>query len=78
MQRRERFFECIFAAEGEEYRSFIRAWNAKEALRHLHGELRDSHVQVAGQLRVLDNRGEVLLRCPYAPADAANAPRESA
>jgi hypothetical protein len=70
MPMRERFFECIFATEQNEYRFHLREWNAQQALEHLRDDLRGCGVAVAGELRVL-RAGKVLLRLPYAPVDGA-------
>jgi hypothetical protein len=69
MPIRERFFECIFTTERNEYRFHIRAWNAQQALEQLRDELR-GRVTVAGEVRVLLG-GKELLRLPHAPVDGA-------
>jgi hypothetical protein len=65
--RRERFFECVFAVERNEYRFHLRAWTPEEAAYQLDAELRENGFAIPGELHVLGSRGEVLLSVEYAP-----------
>ena len=65
--KRERFFECVFAADRSEYRFHLRAWTPEEAAYHLDAELRENGFAIPGELHVLGSRGEVLLSVEYAP-----------
>jgi hypothetical protein len=66
MSSREKFFECIFAADGNEYRFHVRAWDAKEAEEHIRASLRENGVSEAGTLHVRDRKGVEVLRSGYA------------
>jgi hypothetical protein len=65
MGTRERFFECIFTQDGNEYRFHVRAWSATEAEAHIRASLHDNGVREAGILVVRDRKGSELLRSPY-------------
>jgi hypothetical protein len=65
--KRERFFECVFAAERNEYRFHLRAWTPEEAAEHLRAELGANGLAVRGELRVVDRRGRVLVSLEYEP-----------
>jgi hypothetical protein len=65
--KREQFFECVFAADRSEYRFHLRAWTPEEAAQHLVSELGEYGVEVAGEVRVVDPRGKVLVNVEYAP-----------
>jgi len=66
MRTRERFFECVFAQDGNEYRFHVRAWSATEAEAHIRASLHDNGVRDAGILVVRDRKGSELLRTEYA------------
>jgi hypothetical protein len=74
--RRERFFECVFVAERNEYRFHLRAWTPEEAAQHLKAALWESGLVVPGELRVVDPRGRVLVRLAYEPPARAPRPRD--
>jgi len=66
MASRERFFECIFNPDGNEYRFHVRAWNAAEAEAHIQSSLRDNGVRENGALVIRDRKGAEVLRSRYA------------
>jgi hypothetical protein len=66
MATREKFFECIFSPDGNEYRFHVRAWNAKEAEESIRTSLHDNGVREAGTLLIRDRKGSELLRSGYA------------
>lgn len=65
MRARERFFECIFSQDGNEYRFHVRAWSAEEAEAHIRTSLHDNGVREPGTLLVRDGKGAELLRSGY-------------
>jgi hypothetical protein len=66
MRTRERFFECIFTQDGNDYRFHVRAWSATEAEAHIRTSLHDNGVRDPGTLVVRDRKGSELLRSEYA------------
>jgi hypothetical protein len=76
--KRERFFECLFVSDRNEYRFHFRAWSAEEAGQHLLDDLRDHGLTASGELRVLDPRGRVVLRSEYVPGPGRSGPRPQA
>jgi hypothetical protein len=69
--KRERFFECVFAADRSEYRFHLRAWTPEEAAYHLDEELREAGLAIPGQIRILDSRGKTVLSLEYTPPSRA-------
>ncbi|HTP51852.1 MAG TPA: hypothetical protein VMK42_14250 [Anaeromyxobacteraceae bacterium] len=65
MSVRERFFECIFALDRNEYRFHVRAWDPKEAEEHLRASLRENGLQRPGTIMVRDGNGTLLRSAPY-------------
>ena len=65
--RRERFYECVFAAARNEYRFHLRAWTPEEAAYHLDAELRENGLAVPGHIRIVDPGGKTVLSLEYAP-----------
>jgi hypothetical protein len=57
MISRERFFECIFTQDKNEYRFHVRAWNAREAEEEMRASLRENGVREPGTLHVLNTKG---------------------
>lgn len=74
MRKREGFFECVFASDGNEYAFHLRAWDEAEAEAHLRELLRDYGVTSPGALLIRDLKGRVVRRGDYA---ASTAPRAS-
>jgi hypothetical protein len=67
MPNREPYFECVFVVDRNEYRFHFRSPSPVEAERHLRDALRDWGVDAAGEVRVLDGKGRVLLLASYQP-----------
>jgi hypothetical protein len=44
--RGDRFYECVFAADRNEYRFHLRAWTPEEAAYHFDAELRENGLAV--------------------------------
>lgn len=65
MARRERFFDCIFAQDRNEYRFHVRGWDPLEAETHLRQALWDNGVRPPGTILVRDSDGTVLRRVEY-------------
>ena len=63
---RERFFECIFTHDRNEYRFHVRAWSAREAEEHIRNSLRGNGVKENGTLFIRDPNGVECLRSGYA------------
>ena len=63
--RRERFYECTFVQERNEYRFHVRAWSPEDAAEHLRAALRDDGVREAGTLLVRDRKGSVVAQREY-------------
>jgi len=75
MSKREGFFECVFASEGNEYQFHLRAWNEQEAEQHFRETLGGYGVRSSGTLSIRDLKGRVLRRAGYEPtADGGEAP----
>ena len=64
--KRERFYECVFVADRNEYRFHLRAWTPEEAAEHLRTELDENGVSIPGEIRVMD-RQKVLLTLDFSP-----------
>jgi hypothetical protein len=63
---RERFFECVFAPDRNEYRFHVRAWSAEQAEEHFRASLRENGVREPGTLLIRDRKGVEVLRSGYA------------
>lgn len=74
MTERERFFECVFVCERNEYLFHFRAKTETEAEQHLQETLREHGVTSAGTVLVRNARGELVRRCDYAPDASPDAP----
>ncbi|HTP30076.1 MAG TPA: hypothetical protein VMK12_31020 [Anaeromyxobacteraceae bacterium] len=66
MPTRERFFECIFSSDRNEYRFHVRAWDAAEAEAHLRASLRANGLRELGAILVRDDHGTLLRKATYA------------
>lgn len=63
---REKFFECVFAPDRNEYRFHVRAWSAEQAEEHFRASLRDNGVREPGTLLIRNRKGVEVLRSGYA------------
>ena len=63
---REKFFECVFAPDRNEYRFHVRAWSAEQAEEHFRASLRDNGVRDPGTLLIRNRKGVEVLRSGYA------------
>ena len=63
---REKFFECVFAPDRNEYRFHVRAWSAEQAEAHFRASLRENGVREPGTLLIRDRKGVEVLRSGYA------------
>ncbi len=73
MQKRESFFECVFASEGNEYQFHFRACNEVEAELHFRDTLRGYGVSSPGTLLIRNVKGQLVRRADYALAAADDA-----
>jgi len=68
---REKFFECVFSQDRNEYRFHVRAWDPQEAEEQLRASLRDNGVRPPGTILIRDTDGTELLRAEYQGPRAA-------
>ncbi len=73
MSKREGFFECVFASDGNEYQFHLRAWNEAEAELHLREMLCGYGVSFPGTLLIRNLKGKIVRRAHYAPSAAEEA-----
>jgi len=62
---REKFFDCVFSQDRNEYRFYVRAWDPLEAEGHLRALLRDNGVRPPGTILIRDADGTELHRAEY-------------
>ena len=62
---REKFFECVFAPDRNEYRFHVRALSAGQAEEQFRASLRDNGVREPGTLLIRDRKGVEVLRSGY-------------
>jgi len=62
---REKFFECVFAPDRNEYRFHVRAWSAEQAEAHFRASLRENGVREPGTLLIRNRKGVEVLRSGY-------------
>jgi hypothetical protein len=74
MDRREAFFECVYAADRNEYVFHLRAWSAEEAESHLRERLRGFGLVTSGTVLIRDPKGRVVLSSDFRARSKSNAP----
>jgi hypothetical protein len=67
---REKFFECVFTHDRNEYRFHLRAWTPKEAEENFVALLREDGVRAPGVVHNRNNKGVEVLTDPYTPLAA--------
>ncbi|HEX9050041.1 MAG TPA: hypothetical protein VF841_05855 [Anaeromyxobacter sp.] len=73
MPERERFFECVFVSERNEYQFHFRAWSEAEAERHFRETLRGYGISSPGTLLIRNAKGRLVRRADYTPSSCEDA-----
>ncbi len=68
MAQRERFFECVFVCERNEYQFHFRALSETDAERHFQETLRGYGITSLGTLLIRNGKGQIVRRADYTPA----------
>jgi hypothetical protein len=77
MNKRGRFFECVFSSEGNDYQFHFKAWNEEEAELHFRETLRGYGVRSHGTLLIRNPKGQIIRRAEYTPSTAEDTSPEA-
>jgi hypothetical protein len=73
MTERDRFFECVFVSEQNEYQFHFRAPSDAAAERHFQETLRGYGITASGTVLIRDAKGVLLRTATFAPLEARDA-----